>query len=466
MMESAFSRGVLWLCGIILLLSHAGVLYTQASHVTGINFVSWDGQQVCTPAKYSTPSDKFELLSIMRMALKNNESIKVVGGGLSLSGIQMSDDSMKRGHIISLDNMNQILNVDYDTLSGGALVEVGAGIRVRDLCEQLELLNLALPNLGATATQSIVGAATTGTHGTGTNLGCLATQIDAFELVDGQLTSHVVSASTDKSLFDAGRVGIGALGIIPSITLKTVPLFKLRKTTLAYSLAQLLIDLPVLMQRYERLQWSWTPYTDKATVIIREVVDINTPNDPRSTAGGDDGGCWSLTMSTANCTDVSYKALTDSEFRYESREIYTEMEMFIPIEYAEAAVQDFIEFMDSPAVKDAHDPNVGLSVMLRYVAADDVYLSPMYKRCTAVISFIAIDNQEEFAMYAQGLEALCESKYQGRVHWGKVNYANSSSISKSYVSGAVNTFDLFNEQRKRCDPSKTFMNSYLRQRLE
>jgi len=69
----------------------------------------------------------------MKFGLENNETIKVVGGGLSFSGVQMTAQG---GHLVSLDNMNKILNVQ-SLSTGGALVEVQAGIRLRDLCEQL-----------------------------------------------------------------------------------------------------------------------------------------------------------------------------------------------------------------------------------------------------------------------------------------------------------------------------------------
>jgi FAD/FMN-containing dehydrogenase len=435
-------------------------------HTTGINFVNWDGQKSCVPVKYSTPSNESELLAAVRYSIDHKQQIKVVGGGLSFSGIQMVDEGVS-GHMISLDKLNKILQVtkfnDY------SLVEVQAGARVRDLCGQLELLNLSMPNLGATATQSIVGAATTGTHGTGVNYGCIATQIEGFKLIDAQGISHAVSSSRklDKPLLDAGRVSLGALGIIHSITLKTVPLFKLKKTYLSYSLSQLFLDLPSLMDQYEQLQWSFTPYTDSATVIIREIVDINTPISP-------EGGCWSTVpgVSTANCTDVSYKALTDSEARYESREIYTEMEMFIPVDQTLNAVNDFIAFMNDPDVVAKHDPVNALSVMIRYVAADDINLSPMNGRNTSVISFVVVGsqtesaNQDEFMLYAQGLESICEAKYQGRVHWGKVNYASASYLQKAYIgSDGVSALDVFNRVRSQLDSQGVFMNGYLRDRL-
>jgi L-gulonolactone oxidase len=289
----------------------------------------------------------------------------------------------------------------------------------------------------------------------------MANQIHSFRLIDSRGVIHTASATENKDLFDAGRVGVGALGIITTITLKAEPLWKMKKTTLSYSFSQLMTDLPTLLTTYERLQWSWTPYTDSASVLIREDVPLDTPLVPASP----DGGCWSTTQSTTNCTDLSYKTLTDSEARYAAREIYTEMEMFIPAEHVQAAVKDFVAFMDS--IRSQHDESIVLSAMVRYVKGDDILLSPAYGRDTAVMSFIALGDSEktadynEFERYARGLEELCERKYQGRPHWGKVNYAVSSYLQTAYNE----TFSKFNAVRKSVDPSGMFMNDYLRQRL-
>jgi L-gulonolactone oxidase len=196
---------------------------------------------------------------------------------------------------------------------------------------------------------------------------------------------HTASATQNTDLFDAARTGVGALGIITSVTLQAIPLWKMRKTSFAYPLASLLDDLPDLLNQYERLQWSFEPYTDNATVVVREDVDWDTPIVP----SGLDGGCWSEHQPTAeDCTDVSYKTLTDSLRHYDKRQLYTEMEMFIAVEDSVQAVRDYMQYMES--IKHLHDPSVTLNVMLRYVAADDIMLSPMHGRDTAVISVIVL----------------------------------------------------------------------------
>jgi len=444
----------------VALLIASFVCLSIATPSVGIYYKNWDGVKTCTPTGYYTPSNEHEIQQIIHYSKDVGASVKVVGGGLSFSGVQMSEG----GHLISLDKMNKILNVTYNE-EGGALVEVQSGIRLRELCRELDALGLAMVNLGATATQSVVGAAATGTHGTGTELGAIATQIVSLRIIDAAGVVHVASATENTELFDAARVGVGALGIISSVTLSTEKLWKMKKYSLSYSLQQLFHDLPSLLKQYSRLQWSWVPYTDAATVLIREDV----PWESELVPSGPDGGCWSLSQSTSECTDVSYKTLTDSLPHYLNRSLYTEMEMFIPIEHTQAAVQDFIDYMDS--VRDQHNPNVTISGMVRYVAGDDIYLSPMQGRDTAVISFIALGDlevtgdQTEFELYARGLEEICATKYAGRPHWGKVSYADiqdTAAIRQAYGDKA---FDAFALVRTAMDPTGMFLNEYLQQRL-
>jgi hypothetical protein len=221
--------------------------------------------------------------------------------------------------------------------------------------------------------------------------------------------------------------------------------------------------LPVLLEQYERLQWYFTPYTTAATLLLRE--ESSGPISPAPTQD-DPGGCWGHQPgASTDCTDLSYKAMTDSLSGYESRTIYTEMEMFIPVEHTEAAVLDFMAYMEE--VKEQHDPLVELFTGVRYVKKDSILLSPMNNRDSSVISFIVMGNKNhtgsprEFQLYASGLEAICESKYEGRPHWGKVNYATRDYLHKQYGEA----MDTFNSVRNEMDPHGMFRNEYLDERL-
>ena len=212
---------------LVVIVSFSFFQVAANSNSCSLKYTNWDNEKTCSPLEFVRPHSADDVSDIVRAAMKRREKVKVLGGGLSFSGVQLVDDNA--GVLLSLDKMNNILSVDHDT----GLVEVQAGIMIRDLCVELgDKYKLALPQLGATASQSIVGATQTGTHGTGTSLGVIAQSIMALRLVDAQGKIHVASVDENKPLFDAARVGVGAVGIITSVTLQTVPLFKLKRTSL------------------------------------------------------------------------------------------------------------------------------------------------------------------------------------------------------------------------------------------
>ena len=139
----------------------------------------------------------------MRAATLAGEKVKVIGGGHSFTDAAMTD-----GHLLSLDAMNQVLSVD------GNDVTVQAGIRLRDLNQELFTRGLALPNLGDIDRQSIAGATSTATHGTGVGLGNLATTIVGLEIIIGDGTVLRADEKHEADLLSVARVGIGALGIL------------------------------------------------------------------------------------------------------------------------------------------------------------------------------------------------------------------------------------------------------------
>ena len=447
-----------------------------ASPSMGLSFYNWDGEKSCNPSTFSAPATINDVVAfVQRTAAAGSERNKIqsVGGGLSFSGIQLADDA----HMLTLHRMNKLLHIEW--LNGekggtGAEVTVQAGTRIRDLVQELDGHGLAMVNLGATANQTIAGACATGTHGTGKALGALATSIRGLQLVTASgRVANVRGDSPDegeKALFAAAATGLGRMGIVTAVTLHTVPQWKMKMEQIPYALDSLLTELSDLLQQHPRLQWSWVPYSNNATVVIRTDVPWDTPVSPAGPADDEsDGGCWSNTQKRNPCTDLSYKTLTDSALHFEQRSLYTEMEMMIPVEHADAAVHAYIEWMDTDAVRSQHDAGVTINVMLRYVAGDKLMVSPFSGRDTAVLSFIVLGdsdsagNQAEFELYSRGLQELCETRFSGRPHWGKVNWISENT--PKYMHSVYPELKDFQALAKKLDPEQRFFNEYLAARI-
>jgi len=419
----------------------------------GLTWANWDEQQVCQPLTYDQPASESEIIDIVLDAAARGVHVKVVGAGHSFSAIALTN-----GRMISLDRYDAVVALDRENRQ----VTVQAGMRLHVLNEYLQSVGLALTNLGAISLQSAAGVTATSTHGTG-NTGSMATTITAFTLIIANGTVMSVTPSTYPDVFAAGRVSLGALGILSTITFQCVDAFKLQRVLIPYHLNDLVALLPSLLTQYERLQWFWEPYTDNAMLLLR------VPTDAPIT------GCWAEHSSTTekhnypqrmpsipvppnatSCVDWSYKAMTGPR---DSPSLYTEMEYFVPVSDGPAAVADYRDFQESVASK--HNRSVHLFTGVRYVKADDIWLSPMYGQDIAVISFIvrgtprATGSPAEFSMYAHGL-AQVAAKYGGRPHWGKQNYATAADLAPLYPR-----WNDFIALRARLDPNGVFLNDYL-----
>ena len=151
-----------------------------------------------------------------------------------------------------------------DTRTG--LVTARSGTTLRALNAELSGLGLAMANLGDIDAQTLAGALSTGTHGTGARLGGLATQVESLELVlaDGSVVS--CSATSRPELFAAARIGLGALGVITTVTLRCVPSFTLLADERPMPVEEVLEQFDALAAANDHFEFYWFPYGRKALV--------------------------------------------------------------------------------------------------------------------------------------------------------------------------------------------------------
>jgi len=168
---------------------------------------NWAGNQVCAPSRIEHPSDVAALCQIVKDAAAAGSTVKVVGAGHSFTDIACTT-----GTQVVLDQYRSVVWADV----AAGLVTVQAGITLGALNEALDALGLALANLGDIAYQSVSGALSTGTHGTGAKLGALSTFIEAMEIVtgDGSVMQRTVtgqpvgSAGSTSSTSVSGSRGV------------------------------------------------------------------------------------------------------------------------------------------------------------------------------------------------------------------------------------------------------------------
>ena len=213
---------------------------------------NWAGNQKASPLSIESPRSVGELAALVASASELGQKVKAVGSGHSFTSAAATN-----GRMIRLESLSGILNVDRAKCQ----VTVGAGTRLSDLNTLLHSEGLALANLGDIAYQTVAGAISTSTHGTGKALTGLAGQVVAMKLINGQGEIIECSKSVNPQIFDVARVSVGALGIITEYTLQAVPSFRLRALEQPMRLDDVLENAHDLADTHDHFEFFWIPHT-------------------------------------------------------------------------------------------------------------------------------------------------------------------------------------------------------------
>jgi L-gulonolactone oxidase len=424
-------------------------------------WANWSGTEQASPVRQVHPADAEELAAQIRAASAQGLRVKAVGSGHSFTGIAVTD-----GVLVHLDRMNRLRSLDRVT----GLVTVEAGIRLRRLNRMLDEHGLAMANLGDIDVQTLSGAISTGTHGTGLRLGGLATQVAGLELVTADGEVRRCSADNDPELFAAARIGLGALGIITAVTLQCVPSFALRATEAPMPLAEVLEGFDELATRNDHFEFYWFPHTDRALTKRNNRVAAGEPMRPVPRARGwvDDellsntvfGWTNRLTArvpaTTRRVNSVAARALSAREYVDASyrvfcsprRVVFREMEYAVPRESLVDVLRSVQAWIDSSGER------IPFPVEVRVAAPDDIWLSTAYQRDTA---YLAVHQYQRLSheRYFHAVESIVGG-VGGRPHWGKLHEQDATTLERLYPR-----FQDWRAVRARVDPGGIFANAYL-----
>jgi len=436
---------------------------TPAVSKTPPTWRNWAGNQTCRPHSVLTPDSAEEVSAALRSAASRGLAVKAVGAGHSFTSVATTD-----GVQIRPEGLTAVHALDR----AAGTVTVGSGMRLRDFNALLAGYGLALTNMGDIAVQSLAGATSTGTHGTGRVSGSLAAQIRGMEIVlaDGEITT--CSATENAELFAGARVGLGALGIVTALTFAVEPKFLLEAREEPMKLDAVLDSFDSLCATNEHFEFYWFPHTDNCNVKRNNRVE--GPARPLSRARFllDDeflsNGVFSLACrvgkalprSVPAIARVSSRALSARTYSDTSHKVFTsprrvrfvEMEYALPREAATAALREVRAFVE------ATDLAIGFPVEVRVAPADDLWMSTAYGRETAYIA-VHMYRGTPHERYFTGVERIMVA-HGGRPHWGKVHTRDAE-----YLADAYPRFADFAALRDRVDPERRFGNPYLRRVL-
>jgi FAD-linked oxidoreductase len=417
---------------------------------------NWAGNLEFNPLNEVSPSTEEDIRSIILSAIESKQTIRSRGSAHSWTGLIETNSIF-----MNLDHYQGIVKTD----KAKQLVTVKSGTKLHQFSEDLFSHGLSLENQGDINQQSMAGATSTGTHGTGITLQSISNQLTAVKLING--LGETITFDESHPEFNAARLSLGSLGIITQLTFKAIDAYKLKVETFAESFEQSLEAFEERLKGHRHLEmfyfpvggWSMTKLMDFSqespskrtllTTLNEKVLENWLYTQLNSIASS--SGRYKLIdkimrqfVSKKITTDWSHRAFpTERSFKF------MEMEYNLPLE-------KFHEVMDEvrSAIKKNQFQTL-FPIEIRFVKADDIWLSPAYERDSvyfAVHSYI----KENHRPYFTCVEEIFK-KHGGRPHWGKLHQLKRHNLELLYPR-----FKDFLKVRERHDPNGIFLNSHLK----
>ncbi len=416
-----------------------------------IAWQNWSASAQCRARALASPADEQAVGTLLRAS---TGAVRCVGAGHSFTPLVPTD-----GTIVSLDRLAGLRAVD----KAGMTATLRAGTRLAQVSRKLEAAGLALRNLPDIDMQSLAGAISTATHGTGAQLQALHADATALRLVTPQGEVIECDDKRNADLMAAARVSLGSLGVITEVTMRVLPAYNLRRKVWLKPLEEMLARAPELAATHRHFEFYYLPFTGYAAAITH---DPYSGSDVVMPASQDEdmlrdlrrlrdwlGGYPQLRRWTAaklidpalteHATNRSWRLLSNVR---PTR--FNETECHVPRENGIACVRDVIATLE-------RRNEVFFPLEFRFVKADDAWLSPFYQRDSCSIAVHAAHG--EAYDYLMSEIGPVFRKHGGRPHWGKLHNFSNAELAALYPR-----WNDFQEVRRRLDPRGRMLNAHLR----
>lgn len=417
-------------------------------------FHNWSHTIKFNPHRYFEPTTEEQVIAIVRDCVAAGTHVRTQGAGHSFSQLLTTPDTL-----LSLDRLERPLSVD------GHRVTVAAGVRLKHLIPALREKGLALKNLGSITEQSIAGAFSTGTHGSGVRLGSISTQVVGARLVDGNGDVRIIKEE-DATDLAALRINLGALGILTEVTLDCVPDYQLEYTAYSAPFDEVIEKFDALNRENERVVMWWLVLPGRiardSVILItknpvspgsgRSAADRESPSErARARLPKDTGELQRVATDRAATGLKKIRHFVDDYDKVLTIPLlpvfHRECEYAIPVERTAEALKEFRRVIEEA------DLTLELPLEVRFVANDDVLLSPANGRDVCYIGASTLLNSTEvFERFEPIMKEL-----GGRSHWGKNFTLTQAEVARMWPG----TYDTFAAVAKRYDPNGVFKNSLL-----
>lgn len=419
---------------------------------------TWGRSASATPAEIARPESVEQVAAVVAAARARGLRVKAIGSGHSFTPIALTE-----GVLVDVSRIAGLTAHD----AARRRVTIGAGTRLRDLPSILRPLGLALTNLGDIDAQTIAGAISTGTHGTGLGFGGLATQVVGVTIVTADGSVIRIADNEHAALLPAARISLGVLGILVAVELQCVPTFLMRAVEHSEHV-DALDTLYARAQRADHVEAFWWPHTDRLSTKTNTRLPGDAPHESLSATRSfiedevlGNGALLAASVvgvavprATPTLNRLAAKVYGNRTYTDDSHAVFTsprrvrfrEMEYAIPAQAmpdAMRAIRSLIE---------RRRWHVSFPVEIRFSAADDVWLSPAYGRESA---YIAVHRywRENPIPYFRAVEDVLRG-FDGRPHWGKLHGQRHAELAGRYPRMAA-----FLAARDALDPDRMFANA-------
>ncbi len=422
---------------------------------------NWARTEKSRPVLEVAPRTIDQVVLAVQRARETGHTVKPIGASHSFTAIGATD-----GVRLNMEALRGLVDVDLER----GRVTLWAGTHLWELPSILDPLGLALENMGDIDRQTITGATSTGTHGTGIGIGGLSTRIVGATLVTG--TGEIIDIDEDQNaeLLPAVALGLGALGVLLTVTIQCVPRFLLRAVEAPAPFEAVLENYEQLNRDADHFEFYWFPHTEStrtktntrlpldagarplgkvsrfvdeevvnnamlgAVVGFERLVPVTTPSINRAIES---------ISSSRDYTDISHRVFVTNR-----RVRFREMEYALPFEAVPTALRELREMIDRKGYR------ISFPVEVRAAAADQLLLSTAHGRESGYVAVHRYWRDPDHEYFREA-EAVLKA-HDGRPHWGKMHTRDAESLRVTYPK-----FDDFLAVRNRLDPDRVFANPYL-----
>ncbi|MGI9322987.1 MAG: D-arabinono-1,4-lactone oxidase [Pseudomonadales bacterium] len=381
---------------------------------------NWSGRHQAKPDALAFVRSDADAAALVHQVVARGGSLRVAGAGHSHQPLVINDDT-----IVDVSGLSGVSAIDKES----AQAWVRAGSSIYALGAALHAEGLALKNQGDIDRQLLSGAIATGTHGTGELLQNLSAGVIGLKIVTAEAGPLECSADKNADLFEAARVSLGAVGLITEIQMQLRQSCVLKESGFTASYAELAPRIEELTKENERFEFFWFPQEDTARVKL-----INETTEPPVYPLAEEG---------------ARQAYSHEVLPSHRPQLHTEMEYSLPREQGPECFAELRQLLQTQFT------DLAWPVEYRTVAADDLWLSMATGRATVTLS-VHQDIRQDETDYYQACEAVFR-RYQGRPHWGKVNYLTADDLAGLYPR-----WQDWWRTRNAHDPKGVFLNDYMR----